>query len=269
VPSLLASRDTARAGFAREQLGLDITGLTALWGGRRLDVIDEGVGFAWTWQPDGTRGLEAGLHALMVRYSHGDLAADVFDLRAQLGGELDGPAGGGVVDVTPVRLAGLRVGGATIDLAGGFEGGGGARRDPTGAVIDLPNVDIGAYDVGLRAGAVEARAQRRMYLALDGELSVEDRVDAQVGTARGATRIALRGFAARTTWWTDAQDPGTTALTGGGEVAIARADRGFDWDASLGVARSFYATDGGTAGAPGLGARGTLEVRRSLRRRGR
>ena len=76
------------------------------------------------------------------------------------------------------------------------------------------------------------------------------------------------GVPSRTTWWTDAQDPGTTALTGGGEVAIAREDRGLDWNASLGVARSFYATDG-AAGAPGLGARGTLEVRRSLRRRGR
>jgi hypothetical protein len=105
-----------------------------------------------------------------------------------------------------------------------------------------------------------------MYLTLDDQLSVEDRVEGSIDLSTDDTNIALRGFAARTTWWTDAQDPGSTALTGGGELAIAREDRGFAWDASLGVARSFYAS---ADGAPSLGARGTLEIRRSLRGSGR
>jgi len=266
VPSLFASRDTARAGFEREQLGFDVTGVSFFWQGNRLDILDEGGAFATTWSDETPSEIELGLHATMVRYC-GTWCMDVFQIRAQGGGEIAGAAGGVVMDLTPLALRNLHASDdVAIDLAGGFQLGGGARRDDMGALIDLPDLALGAYDVGLRAGKVGVRAHRQMYLTLDDQLSVEDRVEGSIDLSTDDTNIALRGFAARTTWWTDAQDPGSTALTGGGELAIAREDRGFAWDASLGVARSFYAS---ADGAPSLGARGTLEIRRSLRGSGR
>jgi hypothetical protein len=282
VPSLFASRDAVRAGFAREQLGFTARGLSLLWDGgdRRVDLIDEGMALAWTWQPDGRRRREAGMHGEMVRYCRARSAApaycaDVLRFTAQVGGAADTDTGGGVVAIAPLALAGVHAGGDVyLDLAGGLEIGGGARidHDGGGGSIALPSLAVASYDLGLHAGLgggarLDARAFRHVYVTLDDELSLEDRVDAGVTVPTARTQIVLRGFAARTIWWSSADAPGTAAFTGGGELAIARRDAGLDWNASLGLARSFYATpDGAAAGPPSLGARGALEVRRALRR---
>ena len=234
---------------------------------------------AWSAEGGGPTHHQTGAHAVFGRHCHVRSAPaparclDIvwFDM---LG--VEGGASAAIGTLYPVRLRGLGLGGGLyVDLAGGGGGTGTmtiSSGDAPAHVIptaDLPDVATGLYDArvhGTVAGAdVEARARRRIYLTTDGDLSIEDRAEASVGLSAARTRIALRGFAARTAWWTSKDDPGHAAVTGGGEVALARRAAGLDWDASVGVARSFYATlDGAAAGAPELGARGMLEVRRVL-----
>ena len=246
-PSLFASRDTARAGFTREQINYDVKGFTYLWDGHRFDLIDEGFGFAWTWQPNGARGLEIGMHGLMARYCH-EACAEILGFTAQVAGDRDSTTGDGVIAMIPLRLTNVGVGDLRVDASAGLE-------------LGFGDDGIGAYEVAIRDGAVEARAHRHAYLTLDDQRSIEDRADLAIGWGDD-TRVSLRAFLAKTTWTTGA------AITGGGEVAVARRVRGLDWDASLGVARSYYAApDGATVDAPALGARGSIEVRRTLRGR--
>jgi hypothetical protein len=278
LPALTGRKDGLRGAFGREELGFTTRGLSVYGRETRVDFAEIGFGNAWTWQDGVPLHDQMGFHAVFVRECHerGDelpeRCVEVMPFQA-LG--VEGGSSAAIGTVEPVRLGGVHVVGPVYaDLSGGFGGTGVISEDTNGqahtiATADLPDIGVGTYD--LRAftadGGFDARAHRTIYLTLDGDLAVEDRAEAAVAFGE-RTRVTLRGFAARTAWWTSKTDPGTAAVTGGGELDVARTDRGLAWNASLGVARSFYATlDGAAADAPALGARGSLEVRRALRKR--
>jgi hypothetical protein len=280
LPSLFGRKDGPRGAFGREAIGFTTRGVSVYGDETRVDIVDIGVGNAWTWQDGQPLHDQIGFHGTFVRECHEregalpERCVEVVPFQA-LG--VEGGSSAAIVAVQPVRLSGVHlVGPVYADLSAGFGGTGEIDEGTNGSVhtiptADLPNIGVGTYDVHLFAapGGIDARAHRTIYLTLDGDLAVEDRAEAAIAWG-DETRVTLRGFAARTAWWTSKTDPVSAAVTGGGELDVSRTDRGLAWDASLGVARSFYATlDGAAADAPSLGARGALEVRRALRPRPR
>ena len=279
LPALDGRKDGARTAFGREQLGGTMQGITWSDAERRVEFVEIGVGWAWSWIEGAALHRQIGWHGMFGRVC-GERGADLPEHCVEivpfqaLG--VEGGSSAAIVSLQPARITGQHVAGPLYaDLSGGVGGTGTITVDNGGGDVhtittdDLPDVSAGTYDVHAYTvgGGFDARAHRTLYLTLDGDLAIEDRAEAAL--AWGArTRITLRGFAARTTWWTSKTDPGTAAVTGGGELDVARTDRGLAWDASLGVARSFYATlDGAAADAPALGARGAIEVHRALRKR--
>lgn len=134
---------------------------------------------------------------------------------------------------------------------------------------DLPAIDSLTYDAGLTIGNrvfhVAARGSRAGFITLDGDMALEDRATFSATLALRRATVGLRGFAARTTWWTAKDDPGQTAETGGGELVAAFSIRGFDITAGLGRARTFYPTlDGAAVDKPALGTRASLGITRTI-----
>jgi hypothetical protein len=134
---------------------------------------------------------------------------------------------------------------------------------------DLPAVDALTYDAGISIIhdnlTVAARGARTGYITLDGDMALEDRASITASLALSRATIGVRGFAARTTWWTFEDDPGQTANTSGGELTAAVSVRGFDITAGIGRARTFYPTlDGAAVDRPGLGTRASVGITRKL-----
>jgi len=85
------------------------------------------------------------------------------------------------------------------------------------------------------------------------------------GRHRRQRQAGGHGFTARTRWWSSQADQGSSASTGGGEVAFATRIHAFDLRATSGIARSFYPTlDNAALGAPAVGLRSTLQLSRAL-----
>lgn len=180
-------------------------------------------------------------------------------------------------ELAPVRLRGVPVGpGLSLDVAvGGITNTGAmtATRDdqPIGEITseDLPRIIAGAWDGHLHgavgAAGLDVRWRRTGWVSLDGDLTIEDRGSAAITLRAGRTSIALAGFVADTRWWTTRDDPGELARTGGGEVTVARRIADLDVVASVGAARTFYATlDGGAPDAADLGVRAGVSISRPI-----
>jgi hypothetical protein len=277
VPSLFARRDLARGTFGREQLGGAMSASFDL-GGSRLDLVEVGFGDARTVEAGAPVHHQTGAHGVVARYCRGradgpDACLDAITIE-MLG--VEGGSGAALGVFYPVRVRGLGGHGWYLDAGAGSAGLGTLtstvdNNPPT--IIhtdDLPDLHALVYDLHL-AGSVgplglDARARREAYLTVDGDLSLESRAEAAAAWRAGPTTVTLRGFAARTTWWTHRTDPGTTGVTGGGALDVAGHDHGVAWDASVAVAQSYYAALTGEP-PPALGAQAMLELHRSVRTR--
>ncbi len=180
-------------------------------------------------------------------------------------------------ELYPLRLAGVPVGlGLGLDVAaGGLTNTGSmtvSKDDQPIQTItseDLPQIFVGAWDARLHGpvggAGFEARWRRAGWVSLDGDLTIEDRASASISVRAGRTSLALSGFVADTRWWTTMADPGYQARTGGGELTVGRKIADLDVVATVGAARSFYATmDGGAPTDTGLGVRGGISISRPI-----
>jgi hypothetical protein len=280
LPGLGARRDRARGGYDREQLGVEFVGLQIFWPGHRIDGMRMGLGGAWSTGGVGAAvRRQTGAHAEGLAYCwlRGPRPDACLRFMAidMLG--VEGGSSAAIGSFAPARISGIPLGGGVyLDATAGGSFLGTMTISSNGRPVhtimteDLPDIAAGTYDLRLvRAGgpiALETRARRELYVSTEGDLSLEDRAEVALTMSGSRTSVTARAFAARTRWWSSKTDPGTTSDTGGGELALARRLGGFELDATAGVARTFYgALDGAAVGAPSLGARGTIALRRSLR----
>ncbi|MCE9577500.1 MAG: hypothetical protein K8W52_30405 [Deltaproteobacteria bacterium] len=280
LPGLGARRDGVRGAYAREQLGAEFVGFQGFWPGHRADYLRMGFGSAWSTSQDGVVHHQTGAHAeggaiCWLRAAPAPEACLRFFEMDMLG--VEGGSSAAIGEFAPARVTGIPVGGGVyLDATGGGAFLGtmtiSSSNQPTHTIVteDLPEMAVGTYDLRLYRPrgpvAIEARARRAMYVSTEGDLSIEDRAELSLAMSGRRTTVTARGFAARTRWWTSKTDPGAMSDSGGGELALAHQRGAYTLGASAGVARSFYgALDGAAVGAPSLGARGTLELRRALR----
>ncbi len=279
LPGLGARRDGVRGATSREQLGVEFIGFQYFWRGHRVDYLRMGFGGAWSTTAGAVR-HQTGAHAegiavCWLRAAPRPEACLRFIDIDMLG--VEGGSSAAIGAFAPARVTGIPHGGGIyLDAAGGgsFLGtmtvSSGDQPVHTIMTEDLPELATGTYDLRLYrphgAVAIEARARRDMYVSTGGDLSIEERAEVSLALSGRRTTVTARGFAARTWWWTSKTDPGAVADSGGGELAVARQVGAYALGASVGVARSYYgALDGAAVGAPAMGARGGLELRRSLR----
>ncbi|MCA9674050.1 MAG: hypothetical protein KC464_03330, partial [Myxococcales bacterium] len=251
-------------------------------GRRRFDLLPIRIGSGATWQ-DGRYLREDLAEAAIVRTCRrrgGDAPERCLDVVAF---DMTGVAGDhdlAVGTFWPVRVRGVAVGdGAYLDVAAGVGGTGTMTTSVDGEVVSVidtdgvPDVAAGLYDVALahRGGGVDVdvQARRSLVVWLDGDLSVDDRLSAELRWARGASAWTARGFVARTLTFTERDAPGVGTRSGGGELSLSRPLRGYDLGVSVAVARSYYARVGDSGRAVGLGGQGSLTLRRRVASRHR
>jgi hypothetical protein len=275
-PALDARRDVGRQAYEATSVGFRIAPLFGAEGDRRVTALRFGFGGNKLWQA-GERRAEITAEFELGYYCrlHDDaepFCVHIFDV--------DGTGVSGKQQATVTNLTFARVTG----LAGHFEvglgyitdtvaiGNNAQSMDPRDTVVteNLPSKHLLAGSLGAVAAVgplhVSLRGERTGYVSLDHDLSVEDRatLSATLAVDKRATLTAT-GFAARTRWWSSQMDPGSSAATGGGELAVAAHIEHFDVRAGTGIARSFYPTlDGGALGAPAIGFRSTLQVTRAI-----
>lgn len=172
-----------------------------------------------------------------------------------------------VVELDFARVRGGRIGGAYWDMALGVGGTGSfsTSTEVNGKVVDevmvttenLPLMSTGIGDARIygnhkRFGA-SLGAERRVYLTSDVELAIESRVSSALGWSGRQNNLSLEAFAAHTELWLDKVQSEET-LTGGGKAAWQRAlADDLSLQATVEVARSYYANLSGNARpVPGL-----------------
>jgi len=274
-PGLDARRDVAREAFATTSVGFRITAAAA-HGDQRAGLFRFGFGGDKLWQGDERRAqitaeVELGFYCRVKP----DVQAYCVHVL-----EMDGVGVSGKQEATVTNLSFVRATG----LAGHFELGLGLvtdtvaigrdaqSTDPRDTVVteNLPEKTVLAGTVGAVTAVgplrVSVRGARTGYVSLDHDLSIEDRATVVASLAiEPHTMLTATGFAARTRWWSSAMDPGSSAATGGGELAVTSRIHSFDVRAGTGIARSFYPQlDGAPLETPAVGIRSTLQLSRAI-----
>jgi hypothetical protein len=275
-PALDARRDVSREAYAATSVGFSLAPLFGAHGDRRLAALRFGFGGDRLWQGDRRRAQITGdvEVAAYCRLVDGGEPHCLHIL------EVDDTGVSGKQQATVTNVAIARATG----LAGHFELGLGLvtdtvtigtdaySSDPATMVTteNLPTMTVLAGSVGAvaRVGTMRLvlRGARTGYVSLDHDLSIEDRATLTASLPLDAhTTISASGFLAHTRWWSSATDPGSSAVTSGGELAVVARVHAFDVRASAGVAQSFYPSlDGAAPEAPALGMRSTVQLSRAI-----
>lgn len=273
-PALDARRDVVRDTFARAGIGFRLTPLWGQRGKHRSGAIRFGFAGSTIATGDGPRATFTGELGTFFR-CYGATCVHVLELDSF---GVSGKTQAVVSNFTLLRVSGLGAHGVYVDAGVGSV----SDRVSLGIVDDnnmtvaevktedLPLGDALAWNAGITMIAgnarIELRSKRTGYATLDGDMSIDDRVQL-TGAFQLAPQLSLTlaSFAARTTWWTSAEDPGHEATTGGTELGLGAQLRGYDIRASAGVARSFYPVlDGASPDAPAVGFRTGIRIGRSI-----
>lgn len=274
-PALDARRDVGRATYAGTSAGFRLAAFGAE-DNRRATILRFGFGGDRLWQGDQRR-AEMTAEFGLADYCFLNPGGEAWCLHL-LDAEAVGVSGKQQATVTNFTIA------RATGLAGHFEIGIGLvtdtvalsnkekSNDPADWVIteNLPRKTVLAGSLGAVAQVGEMRVSlrgvRTGYVSLDHDLSIEDRATLTAALPLDAhSSITATGFAARTRWWSSAMDPGSSAVTGGGELAVGTRVEHFDLRASAGVAQSFYPElDGAALAAPAVGVRSTVQLSRAI-----
>lgn len=274
-PGLDARRDVEREAYATTSAGFRL----GIWGAHddlRASALRFGFGGDKLWQGGQRRAqITAEFELAYVCRLHDGAEPFCVHLLEAYGTGVSGKQEATVTNFTIARATGL---------AGHFELGVGLvtdnvnigrdaqSTDPRDTVMteNLPRMTVLAGSAGAVASVgplhVSLRGVRTGYVSLDHDLSIEDRATLTATLAIDPrTTLTATGFAARTRWWSSEADPGSSASTGGGEVAFATRIHAFDLRAASSIAQSFYPTlDSAALSAPAVGFRSTLQLSRAI-----
>ena len=278
-PSLAASRDTLRgdyhSGEARAQflLGYKHDGDRA-WGAFG-GMITGGIR-----AQDDLRAHTYGLEALLYFRCHlrSHAPARCIDILIVDSVAIHGPHTVTLDNLSVARVRGLalplgfygEVAAGVIDDTGTFTVSQQGQTVDTITTTDLPLfATYGGHATIARSGTnvdITATANRRGYVSLGGDLSIENRADLGV-RYHGKPSLELGAFVADTTWWTSKSAPPARATTAGIELSAQHAMSGFVLRPDIAVGRTFYPVlDGAAPDAPALAATASLRISRLLAR---
>lgn len=286
LPDLSARRDVRRAAFDRTSTTASIDLISGTHDGLWSSLAPLELTVTHTAQDDRVRDdLDIRLSALRYCYAPGQdlkFCLSIFELQVEMFDSIPSVFGMAVSPLTIDHVAlgdgwsldaALGYGLATIDIPGApippDDGDPDTTCEDHGTCVTMNGL---AYRWAVRGPvggtALELGARRALYPAITGEIAREHRAHGSVSWPIRRTDVTLAGFAAHTRWWRlddMALAPGGAAITGGGDLTASYPVRDWTVDATLEVARGFYAgLDGGTPRAE-VGAQGTLSFRHTLR----
>ena len=260
-PALSSRREMWARPYTKTSYGWSVTGgnMTPIKG---LEILTMGLTTTHIEQPDELRPLKQArfdikAHFFAYRRARAEGKPEFLATLLRIGGggiaNAVGPSAS-VGQVEFLRLEGVPLGPyLNLDIAGGVAGTGSMHistsssgrpiSEVTIITEELPPVEssIGYARLHGSYGDVAAAvtAERSMYLTVDVELALEDRMTASVRWLRPWGQVSVEGFAARSLLWLD-QETSQTSMIGGGHASLRyQLQPDLSLTASLEVARSF------------------------------